>query len=183
VIPVPDSGIPAALGFAEGSGLRFEEGLVRSHYIGRTFIEPQDSIRNFGVRIKLSPIREVLEGKRVVVVDDSLVRGTTSRKLIKMIRGAGVKEVHLRIASPPIISPCFYGIDTPTRQELIATSHTIEETKKYIGADTLAYLSREGMFAPFPSADGAGQPFCDACFTGHYPVPFTKEELVQLGLF
>jgi amidophosphoribosyltransferase len=183
VIPVPDSGIPAALGFAEGSGLRFEEGLVRSHYIGRTFIEPQDSIRNFGVRIKLSPIREVLEGKRVVVVDDSLVRGTTSRKLIKMIRGAGAKEVHLRIASPPIISPCFYGIDTPTRQELIATSHTIEETKQYIGADTLAYLSREGMFDAFPPADGAGQPFCDACFTGNYPVPFTKEELVQLGLF
>ncbi len=183
VIPVPDSGIPAALGFAEGSGVRFEEGLVRSHYIGRTFIEPQDSIRHFGVRIKLSPIREVLEGKRVVVVDDSLVRGTTSRKLIKMIRGAGAKEVHLRIASPPIISPCFYGIDTPTRQELIATSHTIEETRQYIVADSLAYLSREGMFDAFPRADGEDQPFCDACFTGQYPVPFTKEELVQLGLF
>lgn len=182
VIPVPDSGIPAALGFAEGAGTPFEEGLVRSHYIGRTFIEPQESIRHFGVRIKLSPIREVLEGKRVVVVDDSLVRGTTSRKLLKMIRGAGAKEVHLRIASPPIISPCFYGIDTPTRQELIATSHTVEETRKYIGADTLAYLSHEGLFEPFGAGEGV-EAFCDACFTGQYPVPFTKDELVQLGLF
>jgi amidophosphoribosyltransferase len=183
VIPVPDSGIPAALGFSEGSGIRFEEGLVRSHYIGRTFIEPQDSIRHFGVRIKLSPIRDVLEGQRVVVVDDSLVRGTTSRKLLKMIRGAGAKEVHLRIASPPIISPCFYGIDTPTRQELIATSHDVEETRRYIEADTLAYLSREGLFEAFGPTAAVQQPFCDACFTAHYPVPFTKEELVQLGLF
>jgi amidophosphoribosyltransferase len=183
VIPVPDSGIPAALGFAEGAGVPFEEGLVRSHYIGRTFIEPQDSIRHFGVRIKLSPIREVLEGRRVVVVDDSLVRGTTSRKLLKMLRGAGAKEVHLRIASPPIVSPCFYGIDTPTRQELIATSHTVEETRKYIGADSLAYLSREGLFAAFGEQEADGASFCDACFTGSYPVPFTKEELVQLGLF
>jgi amidophosphoribosyltransferase len=183
VIPVPDSGIPAALGFAEGSGVPFEEGLVRSHYIGRTFIEPQESIRHFGVRIKLSPIREVLEGRRVVVVDDSLVRGTTSRKLLKMLRAAGAKEVHLRIASPPIISPCFYGIDTPTRQELIATSHTVEETRKYIGADSLAYLSREGLFAPFGKPESDGASFCDACFSGKYPVPFTKEELVQLGLF
>ena len=183
VIPVPDSGIPAALGFAAGSGVPFEEGLVRSHYIGRTFIEPQDSIRHFGVRIKLSPIREVLEGKRVVVVDDSLVRGTTSRKLLKMIRGVGAKEVHLRIASPPIISPCFYGIDTPTRQELIATSHTIEETRKYIEADSLAYLSREGLFSAFGAEEAEDPPFCDACFTARYPVPFTKQELVQLGLF
>ncbi len=183
VIPVPDSGIPAAIGFSEGSGVPFEEGLVRSHYIGRTFIEPQDSIRHFGVRIKLSPIREVLEGRRVVVVDDSLVRGTTSRKLLKMLRSAGAKEVHLRIASPPIISPCFYGIDTPTRQELIATSHTVEETRKYIGADSLAYLSREGLFSAFGPDDADGTAFCDACFTGQYPVPFTKEELVQLGLF
>lgn len=180
VIPVPDSGVPAALGYAEGSGLRYDTGLIRNHYVGRTFIEPEQAIRHFGVKIKLNTVREVLEGKRVVVVDDSIVRGTTSRKIVKMIRQAGAKEVHLRISSPPIISPCFYGIDTPTRQELIGSSHTIEEIRQYITANSLAYLSMEGMLKAAPHKDDQ---YCTACFSENYPIPFTKEEIIQLGLF
>ncbi|MDL1889226.1 amidophosphoribosyltransferase, partial [Nitrospirales bacterium NOB] len=145
VIPVPDSGVPAALGYSEGAGVPFETGLIRNHYVGRTFIEPEQSIRHFGVKVKLNAVPEVLQGKRVVVVDDSLVRGTTSRKIVKMLRHAGAKEVHMRISSPPILSPCFYGIDTPTKKELIASSHTTEEIRKYITADSLGYLSLEGM--------------------------------------
>ncbi len=180
VIPVPDSGVPAALGYAEGSGLRYDTGLIRNHYVGRTFIEPEQAIRHFGVKIKLNTVPEVLEGKRVVVVDDSIVRGTTSQKIVKMIRQAGAKEVHLRISSPPIISPCFYGIDTPTRQELIGSSHTIEEIRQYITADSLAYLSMEGMLKAAPHKDDQ---YCTACFNENYPIPFTKEEIIQLGLF
>jgi amidophosphoribosyltransferase len=180
VIPVPDSGVPAALGFSEGSGIPFENGLIRNHYIGRTFIEPEQSIRHFGVKIKLNAVPEVLEGKRVVVVDDSIVRGTTSRKIVKMIRQAGAREVHMRISSPPIVSPCFYGIDTPTKRELIGSSHTIQETKKYITADSLAYLSLEGMLKAAP---GHPQQYCTACFTENYPIPFTRAEELQLGLF
>jgi amidophosphoribosyltransferase len=145
VVPVPDSGVPATIGYAERAKIPFEIGLVRSHYIGRTFIEPQQSIRHFGVRLKLSPVPEVLRGKRVIVVDDSIVRGTTSRKIVKMIRDAGAKEVHLRISSPPTRWPCYYGIDTPTRSELIASSHTIDEINQYVTSDTLAYLSYDRM--------------------------------------
>lgn len=180
VIPVPDSGVPAALGYAEGCGIRFETGLIRNHYVGRTFIEPEQSIRHFGVKVKLNAIPEVLYGKRVVVVDDSLVRGTTSRKIVKMIRQAGAKEVHMRISSPPIISPCFYGIDTPTKKELIASNHTTEEIRKYITADSLAYLSLDGMLK---SAPGTPDQYCNACFTEKYPIPFTRAEELQLGLF
>jgi amidophosphoribosyltransferase len=180
VIAVPDSGVPAALGYAEGAGIPFETGLIRNHYVGRTFIEPEERIRHFGVKVKLNAVPEVLKGKRVVVVDDSLVRGTTSRKIVKMIRHAGAKEVHVRISSPPIISPCFYGIDTPTKKELVASSHTIQEIKKYITADSLAYLSLEGMLKVSP---GSADDYCRACFTGQYPIPFTQAEELQLGLF
>ena len=180
VIPVPDSGVPAALGYAEGASVPFEAGLIRNHYVGRTFIEPEQSIRHFGVKVKLNAVSEVLEGKRVVVIDDSLVRGTTSRKIVKMIRQAGAKEVHMRISSPPIISPCFYGIDTPTKKELIASDHSIEEIRKYITADSLAYLSLDGMLK---SAPRTPDQYCTACFTERYPIPFTRAEELQLGLF
>ena len=180
VIPVPDSGVPAALGYAEGASVPFEAGLIRNHYVGRTFIEPEQSIRHFGVKVKLNAVPEVLDGKRVVVIDDSLVRGTTSRKIVKMIRQAGAKEVHMRISSPPIISPCFYGIDTPTKKELIASDHSIEEIRKYITADSLAYLSLDGMLK---SAPRTPDQYCTACFTERYPIPFTRAEELQLGLF
>jgi len=181
VTPVPDSGVPAAIGFAEQSGIALEFGLIRNHYVGRTFIEPQQSIRHFGVKIKLNAQREVLKGKRVVVIDDSIVRGTTSRKIIRMLRDAGAKEVHLRISSPPTISPCYYGIDTPTRTELIASSNSVEEIRRFIEADSLAYLSREGMYVFF---NGQKRGFCDACFTGDYPVHFDDEgHTRQLHLF
>jgi amidophosphoribosyltransferase len=179
VIPVPDSGVPAALGYAEEAGIPFDTGLIRNHYIGRTFIEPRQSIRHFGVKIKLNPVRDALKGKRVVVVDDSIVRGTTSKKIIKMIRNAGAAEVHLRISSPPTSFPCFYGIDMPTRQELIASTHSIDEIRKYITADTLGYISMEGI------KNVVSQPmnYCAACFDGEYPVPFPGEKMLQLGLF
>lgn len=180
VIPVPDSGAPAALGFAEGSGIPFEMGLIRNHYVGRTFIEPQQSIRHFGVKIKLNPVANLLKGKRVVVVDDSLVRGTTSRKIVKMIKHAGAKEVHMRIASPPISHPCFYGIDTPTRRELIASSHSIDEVRRYITANSLAYLSVDGILKTVPKPSDN---YCIACFSGRYPIPFKREEISQPGLF
>ncbi|HUH00862.1 MAG TPA: amidophosphoribosyltransferase [Kofleriaceae bacterium] len=173
VIPVPDSGLPAALGYARQSGIPFEMGLIRSHYVGRTFIEPQDSIRHFGVRLKLSPVRSVVVGKRVVVVDDSLVRGTTSRKIVKMLRSAGAKEVHLRISAPPTTHSCFYGIDTPTRSELIASSHSIEEIARYVTCDSLMYLSHEGMMNAVGS-NAKGDGYCSACFTGEYPVPLAE---------
>lgn len=181
VTPVPDSGVPAAMGYAEQSGIPLEFGLIRNHYVGRTFIEPQQSIRHFGVKIKLNAQREVLDGKRVVVVDDSIVRGTTSRKIIRMLRDAGAKEVHVRISSPPTSGPCYYGIDTPTRNELIASSSSVEEIRQFIGADSLAYLSLEGMYA---FSRGKTQGFCDACFSGNYPVHFDDEgHTRQLHLF
>ncbi|MGH7806320.1 MAG: amidophosphoribosyltransferase, partial [Candidatus Binatia bacterium] len=182
VIPVPDSGVPAAVGYAEQSGLPFEMGLIRNHYVGRTFIEPRASIRHFGVRVKLNAQREVLDGKRVVVVDDSIVRGTTSRKIVSMLRHAGAREVHMRISSPPTIGPCFYGVDTPTHKELIASAHSNEEIREFIGADTLGYLSEEGMYGFLKPEVANG--FCDACFTGRYPVPVGEEEKPrQLHLF
>jgi amidophosphoribosyltransferase len=196
VIPVPDSGVPATIGYAEESKLPFELGLVRSHYVGRTFIEPRQSIRHFGVRLKLNPISAILKGKVVVVVDDSIVRGTTSRKIVKMLRDAGAKEVHMRISSPPTKWPCYYGIDTPTRGELIASSHSVEEINQYITSDTLAYLSLDSMVHSVVSARteavgrstrrtlpmASGTPtdislnkdsFCTACWTGKYPIEFT----------
>jgi amidophosphoribosyltransferase len=180
VIPVPDSGVPAALGFSEESGIPFDFGLIRNHYIGRTFIEPKQSIRHFGVKIKLNPVRKLIEGKRIVVIDDSIVRGTTSKKIVKMLReNGGAAEVHLRISSPPTIMPCFYGIDTPTRQELIASSHDVEEIKKYVTADTLAYLSLEGLLRIVPDS----QNYCTACFDNVYPISFPGEHLEQLEFF
>jgi amidophosphoribosyltransferase len=178
VVPVPDSGVPAAIGYASARGLPFEMGLIRSHYVGRTFIEPQESIRHFGVRLKLSTVTPVLEGRRVVVIDDSIVRGTTSRKIVKMIRDAGAREVHLRIASPPTQWPCFYGIDTPTRRELIASSHSVEEIARYVTADSLGFLSLEGMLAAVGDKDS----FCHACFSGQYAIPFTPPGKRQMRL-
>lgn len=169
VVAVPDSGVAAALGYSQESGIPFEQGLMRSHYVGRTFIEPQSSIRHFGVRLKLSPIASVLKGKRVVIVDDSIVRGTTSRKIMSMVRDAGATEVHMRVSSPAIRWPCFYGIDTPSRAELIASSHNLEEIAKYITCDTIGYLSVEATHAAV-----SGKGFCDACFTGNYPVRFSE---------
>src|SRR3954468_1063391 len=180
VIPVPDSGGPGAIGYANEAKIPFEMGLIRSHYVGRTFIEPQDSIRHFGVRLKLSPVRSIVDGKRVVVVDDSLVRGTTSRKIVKMLRNAGAREVHLRISAPPTTHPCYYGIDTPTRSELVAASHSVDEINTYVTSDTLAYLSHEGMMMAV-SGDPTGAKYCSACFTGNYPVPLGQNaDLVQL---
>jgi len=166
VIAVPDSGVPAAIGYAQASGIPYDVGLIRSHYVGRTFIEPQQSIRHFGVKLKLSAVRQVLKGKRVVVVDDSIVRGTTSRKIVKMLKAAGALEVHLRISSPPTQWPCFYGIDTPSRQELIASSHTVEEIARYVTADTLGYITLEGLGAAV--GDRERNTFCTACFSGKY---------------
>jgi len=180
VIPVPDSGVSAALGFSEESGTAYEMGLIRNHYVGRTFIEPKQGIRHFGVKVKLNPMREMLEGRRVVVVDDSIVRGTTSRKIVRMIRGAGAREVHMRISSPPIQWPCYYGIDTPTRKELIAASHGTEEIRRYLGADSLGYLSLDGMLKATGSPP---EHFCHACFTGDYRVGLDPEASPQLRLF
>lgn len=179
VIPVPDSGVPAAIGYAEQSGIPFAMGLVRSHYVGRTFIEPSQSIRHFGVKLKLNALKRVLEGKRVVVVDDSIVRGTTSRKIVKMIRAAGAAEVHLRISSPPTAWPCYYGIDTPTRQELIASSHDELQIATYVTADTLGYLSRAGLYTALGEDRTA---FCDACFSGEYLIDFPKRTAGAPGL-
>jgi amidophosphoribosyltransferase len=179
VIPVPDSGVPAAIGYSKQSGIPFEMGLIRSHYVGRTFIEPQDSIRHFGVRLKLSPVRSIVDGKRIVVVDDSLVRGTTSRKIVKMLRNAGAREVHMRISAPPTTHPCFYGIDTPTRSELVAASHSVEEIGRYVTSDSLAYLSHAGMMAAV-GGTASGEGYCSACFTGEYPVALGEGSLVQL---
>jgi amidophosphoribosyltransferase len=177
VIPVPDSGVPAAIGFSEESKIPFDFGLIRNHYVGRTFIEPKHSIRHFGVKIKLNPVRQLLEGKRLIVIDDSIVRGTTSKKIVKMLReGGGAKEVHLKISSPPTIAPCFYGIDTPTRQELIASSHLIEEIKRYVTADSLTYLSLQGLKGIIPNPHN----YCTACFDNQYPISFPGEHLEQM---
>ncbi len=167
VIPVPDSGTTAAIGYAQEAGIPLELGLIRNHYVGRTFIEPKQSIRNFGVKIKLNANPEVLEGKRVVVVDDSIVRGTTSKKLIGMLRKAGAKEVHMRVSAPPTTDPCYYGVDTPEKEKLIASYKSVEEIATYINVDSLAYLSREGLYKAVQADVGS---MCDACFTGNYPI-------------
>src|ERR1700737_722180 len=172
VVPVPDSGVPAAVGFALESRIPFRMGLIRNHYIGRTFIEPSQAIRNFGVKLKLNPGRSLIAGQRVVLVDDSIVRGTTSRKIVRMVREAGAKEVHVRISCPPTISPCYYGVDTPTREELIASSNSPEQIRKFLGADSLGYTSLGGLRRAVDDREGK---FCTSCYTGVYPT-----DLVQL---
>ena len=177
VVPVPDSGVTAAVGYAAESGIPFRFGLIRNHYVGRTFIEPSQSVRDFGVRLKLNPVQSLLEGKRVVLIDDSIVRGTTSRKIVRMIRNAGAKEVHMRISCPPTISPCYYGVDTPSKNQLIAANRSLEEICQYIGADSLAYLSLEGV----KKACGEGEKvsYCSACYTGKYPTSIVDVEEIQ----
>jgi amidophosphoribosyltransferase len=172
VVPVPDSGVPAAVGYALESKIPFRMGLIRNHYIGRTFIEPSQAIRDFGVKLKLNPVRNLIEGQRIVLVDDSIVRGTTSRKIVRMVREAGAREVHVRISCPPTISPCYYGVDTPTREELIASANTPEEICKFLGADSLGYLSMAGLKQAVNDTQGR---FCTSCYTGLYPT-----DLVQL---
>jgi len=177
VVPVPDSGVTAAMGYASESGIPFVFGLIRNHYVGRTFIEPQQSVRDFGVKLKLNPVRAVLEGRRVILIDDSIVRGTTSRKLVRMVRSAGATEVHLRISCPPTISPCFYGVDTPNKNQLIAANKSVEEIREFIGADTLQYLSLEGLKKA--CGDGEKTSYCTACYTGQYPTPLVDVEEIQ----
>jgi amidophosphoribosyltransferase len=179
VVPVPDSGVCAATGYADASGVPLRMGLIRNHYVGRTFIEPQQSIRHFGVRVKLNPVKSILEGRRVVLVDDSIVRGTTSRKIVKMVRAAGAAEVHMRISCPPTISPCFYGVDTPRRSELIGATHSVEEIRRYIGADSIAYLGLEGLLS---SVGDSRESYCTSCYTGEYPVAFPQNEKTYLQL-
>jgi amidophosphoribosyltransferase len=177
VVPVPDSGVTAAMGYAAESGIPFRFGLIRNHYVGRTFIEPSQSVRDFGVKLKLNPVRSVLEGKRVVLIDDSIVRGTTSRKIVRMIRSAGAREVHMRISCPPTISPCFYGVDTPSKKQLIAANKSVDEIREYIGADSLAYLSLEGLRKA--CGDGEKTTYCSACYTGNYPTNWVDVEEIQ----
>ena len=179
IVPVPDSGVCAAIGFSEESGVPMRMGLIRNHYVGRTFIEPQQSIRHFGVRVKLNPVRSILEGRRVVLVDDSIVRGTTSRKIVRMVRSAGAREVHMRISCPPTISPCFYGVDTPRRSELIAATHSLDEIRRYLNADSVAYLSLEGLTG---AVSGGRSRYCTSCYTGVYPVAFPRDEAAYLQL-
>jgi amidophosphoribosyltransferase len=175
VVPVPDSGVPAALGYSRTAGIPYELGIIRNHYVGRTFIQPTQSVRELGVRMKHSANRAAIEGKRIVLIDDSLVRGTTSKKIVKMMRDAGAREVHFRIASPPITHPDYYGIDTPDRTGLLAATHTLEEMRDIIGADSLAFLSVDGIYRAMgePGRDPAHPKFTDHCFTGEYPTPLT----------
>jgi amidophosphoribosyltransferase len=174
VVPVPDSGVTAAMGFSHESGIPLQFGLIRNHYVGRTFIEPEQRVRDFGVKLKLNPVRHVLAGKRVVLIDDSIVRGTTSKKIVRMVRDAGAKEVHIRISCPPTISPCYYGVDTPSKNQLIGANKSVDEIREYIGADSLAYLSLEGL----RKAAGEGeQPiYCTGCYTGKYPTNIVDVE-------
>ena len=167
VVPVPDSGVPAALGYAHESGVPFELGIIRNHYVGRTFIEPKQNIRNFGVKVKLNPQSAILKGKKIIVVDDSLVRGTTSQKIINLVRSFGAKEVHMRIAAPPTVAPCYYGVDTPTKSQLIAANQSLEQIRQFIGADSLKYVSHDGLLGAV--GDSEQKSFCSACFTNQYP--------------
>jgi len=176
VVPVPDSGLIASIGYSRAAGIPLEFGLIRNHYVGRTFIEPSQSIRNFGVRIKLHPVPEIMEGKRVILIDDSIVRGTTSRKLVQMARNAGAAEVHFRVSSPPTTGPCHYGIDTPSKSELIAANQSVEEIREYLNADSLAYLPLAAMWN---AMDGEQDRYCDACFSGNYPLPVPDPEVMQ----
>ena len=181
VVPVPDSGVTAALGYAAESGLPFRFGLIRNHYVGRTFIEPEQRVRDFGVKLKLNPVRSLLTGKRVVLIDDSIVRGTTSRKIVRMVRDAGATEVHVRISCPPTISPCYYGVDTPVKSQLIAANKSVDEIRDYIGADSLSYLSLEGLRAA--CAEGEKTTYCTSCYTGIYPTEFVPlEQLIPSAM-
>jgi amidophosphoribosyltransferase len=180
VVPVPDSGVTAAMGFSHESGIPLQFGLIRNHYVGRTFIEPEQRVRDFGVKLKLNPVRHVLEGKRVVLIDDSIVRGTTSRKIVRMVRDAGAKEVHMRISCPPTISPCYYGVDTPSKNQLIAANKSVEEIREYIGADSLAYLSLEGLRKA--AGEGDERIYCTACYTGKYPTNIVDVEEITPAL-
>jgi amidophosphoribosyltransferase len=179
VVPVPDSGVCAAMGFHEASGVPLRMGLIRNHYVGRTFIQPQQSIRHFGVKVKLNPVRSILAGKRVVLVDDSIVRGTTSRKIVRMVRAAGAKEVHVRISCPPTISPCFYGVDTPSKSELIGATQSIEQIRAFLEADSVGYLSLDGLLSAVKSERNS---YCTSCYTGIYPVAFPRDEATYLQL-
>jgi amidophosphoribosyltransferase len=174
VVPVPDSGVTAAMGFSHESGIPLQFGLIRNHYVGRTFIEPEQRVRDFGVKLKLNPVRHVLEGKRVVLIDDSIVRGTTSKKIVRMVRDAGAKEVHMRISCPPTISPCYYGVDTPSKNQLIAANKSVDEIREYIGADSLAYLSLEGLRRA--AGEGDEKVYCTGCYTGKYPTNIVDVE-------
>jgi amidophosphoribosyltransferase len=173
VVPIPDSGVCAAIGYADEADLPMKMGLIRNHYVGRTFIQPQQSIRHFSVKVKLNPVRSILEGRRVVLLDDSIVRGTTSRKIVKMVKAAGAREVHLRISCPPTISPCYYGVDTPSRSELIAATHSIDQIREFVEADSLAYLSLDGLREAVGKAQGS---YCTSCYTGVYPVAVPRNE-------
>jgi len=179
VIPVPDSGVPAAIGYSQQSGIPFSEGLIKNRYVGRTFIQPDQRLRELGVKLKLNPLKEVIEGKRIVLVDDSIVRGTTSRQIVSLLREVGAKEVHMRVSSPPITYPCFYGIDTAERRQLIAAYKSIEEVEKYIGSDTLKYLSVEGLLR---ACTGGADGFCTACFTGNYCIKIPEEIKITKGI-
>ncbi len=179
VVPIPDSGVCAAMGFADEANIPLRMGLIRNHYVGRTFIQPQSSIRHFAVKVKLNPVRSILDGKRVILVDDSLVRGTTSRKIVRMVRAAGATEVHVRISCPPTISPCFYGVDTPRRSELMAATHTLDEIRTYLDCDSVAYLSLDGLMRAV--GEGSGH-YCSSCYTGQYPVAFPRDERSYLQL-
>ncbi len=174
VVPIPDSGMTAAMGFAQQSGIPIQIGLIRNHYVGRTFIEPEQRVRDFGVKLKLNPVRHVLKDRRVVLIDDSIVRGTTSKKIVRMVRDAGAKEVHMRISCPPTISPCFYGVDTPSKNQLIAANKSVEEIREYIKADSLAYLSLEGLRKA--AGEGDESIYCTACYTGKYPTNIVEVE-------
>jgi amidophosphoribosyltransferase len=167
------------MGYAEQSGVPLRMGLIRNHYVGRTFIQPQASIRHFGVKVKLNPVRSILDGQRVVLVDDSIVRGTTSRKIVKMVRAAGAREVHVRISCPPTISPCYYGVDTPSKEELIAATHSIDEITKFLDADSVGYLSLEGLLSTVGAEHAS---YCRSCYTGSYPVEFPRDQAAYLQL-
>jgi amidophosphoribosyltransferase len=177
VIPIPDSGVTAAMGYSYQSGIPIQFGLIRNHYVGRTFIEPEQRVRDFGVRLKLNPVKHVIDGKRVVLIDDSIVRGTTSRKIVRMVRDAGAKEVHMRISCPPTISPCYYGVDTPSKNQLIAANKSVDEIREYIGADSLAYLSLEGLKKAAGESEKLS--YCTACYTGKYPTRLVDVEEIQ----
>jgi amidophosphoribosyltransferase len=179
VVPVPDSGVCAAMGYADESGVPLRMGLIRNHYVGRTFIQPQQSIRHFGVKVKLNPVRSILGGKRVILVDDSIVRGTTSRKIVRMVRAAGAREVHVRISCPPTISPCFYGVDTPSKNDLIAATHTLDEIRDFLEADSVGYMSLEGLLT---AVGPDRRSYCSSCYTGVYPVAIPRDEATYLQL-
>jgi amidophosphoribosyltransferase len=178
VVPIPDSGVPAAIGYSQESGIPFEYGIIRNHYVGRTFIEPEQRIRQLGVKLKHNANRARIEGKRVILVDDSIVRGTTSVKIVEMVRSAGAREVHMRIAAPPTTHSCFYGVDTPEREKLLAYQYDLAGMAKYIGVDSLAFISLDGLYrAVGETGRNSAQPqYCDACFTGDYPIPLVDKD-------